>query len=63
MNYANDISVSIQNTLVATTDATGETAWIQKKLSFTAITEAPLRAGAWLFGSALVGLAGIKHCK
>ena len=60
---ANDIAVSIQNTLVATTDAFGETAWIQKKLSFTATTVVPVPAAAWLFGSALMGLMALKRRK
>ncbi|MDH3978472.1 MAG: hypothetical protein OEU86_08150 [Gammaproteobacteria bacterium] len=63
---ANDMAVSIQNTLTATTDANGETAWIQKKIAFTAgdapITLVPLPAGVWLFGSAL-GLLGWSRRK
>lgn len=51
-----DVAVSIQNTLTAVTNAEGETAWIQKKLSFVASTEVPLPATVWLFGSALIGL-------
>ena len=58
-----DLRVTIQNTLTADTDAQGELAWIQKKLSFVATTEVPVPAAAWLFGSALVGLAGIKRKK
>lgn len=58
----NDYSISIQNTLTATTDAFGETAWIQKKLTFTATTAAvvPVPATVWFFGTALAGLMGIR---
>lgn len=56
---ANDVAVSLQNTLSAFTDANGERAWIQKKLSFVASTQpiVPVPAAVWLFGSAL-GLLG-----
>jgi len=59
-----DIEVSIQNTLTASTDALGESAWIQKKLSFVASTTVvPVPAAAWLFGSALLGLGLVKRRK
>jgi len=58
---ANDVEIGIRNTLTATTNAFGETAWIQKKFNFVASTAAttivPVPAAAWLFGSAL-GLLG-----
>jgi hypothetical protein len=59
---AKDLAVSIQNTLEAATDAFGESAWIQKKLSFVATTVesetvVPVPPAVWLFGSAL-GLLG-----
>jgi len=53
---ANDLALSLQNTLRAVTDANGETAWIQKKLTLVATT-VPVPAAVWLFGSAL-GLLG-----
>ncbi|MBT8440962.1 MAG: VPLPA-CTERM sorting domain-containing protein [Gammaproteobacteria bacterium] len=53
---ANDMALSLQNTLRAVTDANGETAWIQKKLTLVATT-VPVPAAVWLFGSAL-GLLG-----
>src|SRR6056297_945320 len=53
---ANDIALSIQNTLLATSDGDGDAAWIQKKLAFVATTVVPLPAAAWLFGSSLLGL-------
>lgn len=57
---ATDVAITIQNTLRAETNAQGETAWIQKKLAFTA-SEVPVPAAAWLFGSALLGLFGVKR--
>jgi len=55
-SIANDIALTIQNTLFATTNAAGETAWIQKKLAIVAST-VPVPAAVWLFGSA-IGLLG-----
>jgi hypothetical protein len=70
LNPTNSVAVSIQNTLTATTDAFGETAWIQKKLSFIASEDSgvlppaiPVPAAAWLFGSALLGLMGVAKRK
>jgi len=55
---ANDVAITIQNTLTATTNANGERAWIQKKITLVATTEVvPVPAAVWLFGSAL-GLLG-----
>jgi hypothetical protein len=67
-SQANDIALSIQNTLTATTDAFGELAWIQKKLNFVAVAsqpvpDVPLPAAAWLFGSAILGLIGVGRRK
>jgi hypothetical protein len=62
-DLADDIAVSIQNTLTATTDQAGELAWIQKKLSFTAVTAVPVPAAVWLFGSALIGLITVGRRK
>ena len=66
----NDVGVTIQNTLTAITDESGETAWIQKKLTFIASAdsdvappEIPIPAAAWLFGSALLGLVGVARKK
>jgi hypothetical protein len=58
-----DFQVSIQNTLTATTNEVGETAWIQKKLTFavTEVSEVPVPAALWLFSSALVGLVFYKR--
>lgn len=54
---AEDVMITITDTLEAETDATGEAAWIQKKISLVATTVVPIPAAVWLFGSAL-GLAG-----
>jgi hypothetical protein len=53
---ANSMSLNIQNTLQAFTDANGESAWIQKKITLT-VSEVPVPAAVWLFGSGL-GLLG-----
>lgn len=53
---ANDIALAIGNDLLAITDANGEVAWVQKKLSFTAVSQVPIPAAAGLFMSALMGL-------
>jgi hypothetical protein len=59
---ANDMTLTIQNTLTAfTSDSTGgsELAWIEKKLILEINTvipvgmEVPVPAAVWLFGSAL----------
>lgn len=61
--YASDVLLTIQNTLQATTDSFGEVAWIQKKLSFVAVSQVPLPAAAWLFGSAMLGLVTVARRK
>lgn len=53
-------SLNIQNTLQAFTDANGETAWIQKKITL-AVSEVPVPAAVWLFGSALAGLGWMRR--
>jgi hypothetical protein len=70
LNPTNSVAVTIQNTLMATTGAFGETAWIQKKLAFIASEdsgvsppEVPVPAAAWLFGSGLLGLLGLSRRK
>ena len=55
-DVANSMSLNIQNTLQAYTNADGETAWIQKKISLT-VSEVPVPAAVWMFGSGL-GLLG-----
>jgi len=56
-NAANSMSLNIQNTLQAYTDANGESAWIQKKITLTATT-VPVPAAVWLMGSGLAVLFG-----
>lgn len=57
------VQISFQNNLTATTLNNGETAWIQKKAGGVGIyvNPIPLPAAAWLFGSGLLGLAGIAR--
>ncbi len=58
---ANDMRITIQNTIRAFTDALAEDAFIQKKFTLVAITTqpapVPVPAAVWLFGSSL-GLLG-----
>jgi hypothetical protein len=54
-NDANSMALNIQNTLQAFTNAEGETAWIQKKITLTVAT-VPVPAAIWLLGSALAFL-------
>lgn len=54
---ANDMRVTIQNTLRANAGA-GQLAWIQKKFTLVAQTVVPVPAAVWLLGSG-VGLLGI----
>lgn len=64
-DIANNMSVTIQNTLRAYTGALGEDAFIQKK--FTLVTETmnpapvPVPAAVWLFGSALGVLVWLRR--
>ncbi len=57
-SLANDMAVTVQNTLTAFTGNTGELAWIQKKLILE-VAVVPVPAAVWLFGSglALLGFA------
>ena len=60
-----DVDVDITNILTATTTSLGEQSLVQKKLGGVGleVTLVPVPAAAWLFGSALIGLAGIKRKK
>lgn len=60
-SIANDISLTIQNTLSAYSDAAGEDAWIQKKYTLVSVTVVPLPAGVWLFASSLTLLGLFKR--
>ena len=59
---ANNVAISIQNTLSATSDEAGGDAWIQKKfvVQVGTVAPVPVPAAAWLFGSAL-GLMGVAR--
>lgn len=54
---ANDLVLTLQNTLGATTDANGDRAFIEKKYVAVITTVVPIPPAVWLFGSAL-GLLG-----
>jgi len=56
------LNLTIENNLSATTLASGEIAWIEKKFSVT-IPGVPVPAAVWLFGSGLLGLVGIARRK
>ncbi len=58
---ADNLAVSLQNTLWATSNEQGDISWIQKKLVFTATdsSQVPVPGAAWLFASALIGMASI----
>jgi len=58
---ATSVSMTIQNTLTATTNAFGENAWIQKKITLTAAV--PIPAAVWLFASGLGLLAGVRRAR
>lgn len=63
---ANDMRVTIQNTIKAYTDALVEDAFIQKKFTLTTVTtqpvpEVPVPGAVWLMGSALGLLGWARH--
>jgi len=60
---ANNMQVSIQNTLRAFTGAAGEDALIQKKFTLVTqtLTSVPVPAAAWLLGGALAGLGWLRR--
>jgi len=60
---SNSVNLTVTNLLEAETDASGESAWIQKKLKIQAVTvtAVPLPAGAWLMLSALGALGGMMR--
>ncbi len=59
------VRYTIENVLDASTLELGEKAFIEKKYGGigVAVTEVPLPGAAWLFGSALLGIAGITRRK
>lgn len=67
-NWGDDfhVNVRIQNTLDATSTSNLESALIQKKfgaIGVAVVSEVPVPASAWLFGSALIGLLKLKRSK
>jgi hypothetical protein len=59
---SSSLALNIQNTLTAYTDANGETAWVQKKITLV-VSEVPVPASVWLFGSGLGLLGWIRRRK
>lgn len=61
--FDSSLQVSFQNNLSATTLNAGEQATIQKKLGGIGlvVNPVPVPAAVWLFGSGLLGLAGIAR--
>ena len=59
------VTVTLMNDLSASTSAVGETAFVQKKIGAVGViaNPVPVPAAAWLFGSALVGMAGLRRRK
>jgi hypothetical protein len=64
-NGINDITLSLQNNLNATANTLGDIAWIEKKIVGVGLitTPVPVPAAVWLFGSGLLGLAGLARRK
>ncbi len=62
-SVANNVAVSIQNTLSATTDELGGNAWIQKKfvVEIGTVAPVPVPAAVWLFGSAFGVLTLVRR--
>jgi len=59
-----DVTVMVDNDLVASTASLGEQAWVQKKIGGVVgltITAVPVPAAVWLFGSALAGLGWLRR--
>ena len=60
---ATDVMVTITDILEAETDAAGEQAWIQKKITLAATTVVPVPAAIWLFISALGAAGAMRRSK
>ncbi len=59
------VTAQLQNNLTATTLSAGENAFIQKKAGGIVLTvnPVPVPAAVWLFGTGLLGLAGVARRK
>jgi len=57
------VTITLQNDLSASTSTVGETAFVEKKIGAVGViaNPVPVPAAAWLFGSALVGMAGLRR--
>ena len=58
------VQAQIQNVLSATSTVLGDSALVQKKfvgIGVESVSQVPLPAGVWLFGSAIAGLAGLRR--
>ena len=62
LGASNDLRLTLQNTLAATTGANGDRAFIEKKYVAVLTTVVPVPPAVWLFGSAL-GLLGWVRSK
>jgi len=65
-DLANNMRLTLQNDLFASTSTVGDRAWIEKKLVLTITTllpatPIPVPAAVWLFGSALGLLGWVRH--
>lgn len=58
---SNEVVVTLQNILTASTTLLGTSAFIEKKFEGIQITVVPIPAAAWLFGSGLVGLGLMRR--
>ena len=60
-----EVTIQLQNNLLANTGATGDVAFIQKKQNGVGISinPVPVPAAVWLFGSGLISIIGIARRK
>lgn len=58
---SNEVVVTLQNILTASTTLLGTSAFIEKKFEGIMITVIPIPAAAWLFGSGLIGLGIMRR--
>ena len=58
---ANEVVITLQNILTASSTMLGTSAFIEKKFEGVQISVIPLPAAAWLFGSSLLGLGLVRR--